>query len=293
MAEHEQRPQRASTRARGQFVNYGVSNGLQAREFNLGAWYQSTSGELFFGGLNGFNAFVPDRIRQLAQAPPVVLTAVSVDHRPAGRARRRDAEHPARLPRQGAGPRVRGPRLHRPRPQPVLVQARGLRPRVGAPERAAQRHLHEPQPRPLHLPPARRQQRRPLEREGPVRRRWTWRRRPGPRPGPSPATRCSWSGAMLGMARIQKRKFDREAEYARVLEFRVQERTRELSERQRRPGEGQRRAGAGQHHRLADRPRQPPLPDRVHREGSGAAAPPVQPPGRRARSPPTCSTSPS
>ena len=40
-------------------------------------------------------------------------------------------------------------------------------------------------------------------------------------------------GAMLGMARIQQRKFDREAEYARVLEFRVQERTRELSERQR------------------------------------------------------------
>jgi GGDEF domain-containing protein len=38
---------------------------------------------------------------------------------------------------------------------------------------------------------------------------------------------------MLGMARIQQRKFDREAEYARVLEFRVQERTRELSERQR------------------------------------------------------------
>ena len=67
-----------------QFVNYGVSNGLQAREFNFGAWYQSTSGELFFGGLNGFNAFVPDRIRQLAQPPEVVLTGVDVDHRPLG-----------------------------------------------------------------------------------------------------------------------------------------------------------------------------------------------------------------
>src|SRR5260370_4857757 len=38
---------------------------------------------------------------------------------------------------------------------------------------------------------------------------------------------------MIGMAGIEQRKFDREAEYARVLEFRVQERTRELSERQR------------------------------------------------------------
>jgi len=68
----------------GQPTNYGVSNGLQGREFNLGASYQSRSGELFFGGLNGFNAFVPDRIRQLSQAPEVVLTGVSVDHRPLG-----------------------------------------------------------------------------------------------------------------------------------------------------------------------------------------------------------------
>ena len=48
----------------GQFTNYGVSDGLQASEFNFGAWYQSPSGELFFGGINGFNAFLPDRLRQ-------------------------------------------------------------------------------------------------------------------------------------------------------------------------------------------------------------------------------------
>jgi diguanylate cyclase (GGDEF)-like protein len=39
-------------------------------------------------------------------------------------------------------------------------------------------------------------------------------------------------GAGMGVARSQKRKFAREAEYARVLEYRVQERTRELSLRQ-------------------------------------------------------------
>ena len=49
----------------GQFVNYGVSDGLQSSEFNFGAWYQSTSGELFFGGINGFNAFMPDRLRHV------------------------------------------------------------------------------------------------------------------------------------------------------------------------------------------------------------------------------------
>jgi diguanylate cyclase (GGDEF)-like protein len=40
------------------------------------------------------------------------------------------------------------------------------------------------------------------------------------------------AGCVIGMVRVQQRKFDREAEYARVLEFRVQERTHELSERQ-------------------------------------------------------------
>jgi diguanylate cyclase (GGDEF)-like protein len=39
-------------------------------------------------------------------------------------------------------------------------------------------------------------------------------------------------GGLMGVARSQKRKFDKEIEYARVLEFRVQERTRELSQRQ-------------------------------------------------------------
>src|SRR5439155_25959252 len=66
----------------GQFVNYGVSDGLQASEFNFGAWHQSPSGELFFGGIYGFNAFMPDRLRRVSQAPPVVLTSVSVGHRP-------------------------------------------------------------------------------------------------------------------------------------------------------------------------------------------------------------------
>ena len=53
----------------GQFRNYGASEGAQATEFNFGAWYQSPSGELFFGGLNGFNAFFPDRLRSVTIRP--------------------------------------------------------------------------------------------------------------------------------------------------------------------------------------------------------------------------------
>ena len=59
------------------FTNYGVSNGLQSREFSLGAAYRSSDGEIFFGGINGFNAFYPGRIETNEHRPRVVLTRVA------------------------------------------------------------------------------------------------------------------------------------------------------------------------------------------------------------------------
>jgi signal transduction histidine kinase/ligand-binding sensor domain-containing protein len=56
------------------FKNYGVSDGVQSREFRTGAYHKSSSGEMFFGGVNGFNAFYPDRILEdNPYVPPVVL----------------------------------------------------------------------------------------------------------------------------------------------------------------------------------------------------------------------------
>jgi signal transduction histidine kinase/CheY-like chemotaxis protein/HPt (histidine-containing phosphotransfer) domain-containing protein len=49
-------------------------NGLQDEEFNFNAHYQSADGTLFFGGNNGFNAFLPDLIAPTAPPPRVVLT---------------------------------------------------------------------------------------------------------------------------------------------------------------------------------------------------------------------------
>jgi diguanylate cyclase (GGDEF)-like protein len=57
------------------FKNYDVSDGLQSNEFNFGAHYGSVSGELFFGGVNGFNAFHPRRLAANTHVPPVVLTS--------------------------------------------------------------------------------------------------------------------------------------------------------------------------------------------------------------------------
>ncbi len=41
------------------FTNFDVNDGLQANEFNFGASYRTVSGELYFGGINGYNALAP------------------------------------------------------------------------------------------------------------------------------------------------------------------------------------------------------------------------------------------
>jgi diguanylate cyclase (GGDEF)-like protein len=52
------------------------SHGLQADEFNFGAHYRGPDGTLYFGGTNGYNAFLPQRLRFNEKPPPIVLTEV-------------------------------------------------------------------------------------------------------------------------------------------------------------------------------------------------------------------------
>jgi diguanylate cyclase (GGDEF)-like protein len=70
-------------RTTGSFRNFRFSHGLQADEFNFGAHYRSTSGELMFGGINGFNAFFPERIETNTAVPPVVMTSYLKFNKPA------------------------------------------------------------------------------------------------------------------------------------------------------------------------------------------------------------------
>ena len=56
------------------FRNYDINDGLQSSEFNYNAYYKSKSGELFFGGINGFNVFYPKDIKDNPNIPPVVIT---------------------------------------------------------------------------------------------------------------------------------------------------------------------------------------------------------------------------
>ena len=60
------------------FKNYDVNDGLQAKEFNQGAYFKSRKGEMFFGGVNGFNSFYPDEIKDNKNIPPVYITSFKV-----------------------------------------------------------------------------------------------------------------------------------------------------------------------------------------------------------------------
>ncbi|KPA17880.1 protein containing ATP-binding region, ATPase-like protein [Candidatus Magnetomorum sp. HK-1] len=58
----------------GTFRNYDKLDGLQGKQFIFHSAYKSKEGELFFGGVNGLNAFYPERLTDNTYIPPVYLT---------------------------------------------------------------------------------------------------------------------------------------------------------------------------------------------------------------------------
>jgi len=66
------------------FRNYTSSDGLQSNTFKAKAAYQSPGGEMFFGGVNGFNSFYPDSIKDNNFVPPVYITDFLVFNKPVG-----------------------------------------------------------------------------------------------------------------------------------------------------------------------------------------------------------------
>jgi signal transduction histidine kinase/ligand-binding sensor domain-containing protein/DNA-binding response OmpR family regulator len=59
----------------GTLRNYDMRDGLQSNEFNRGACYKSRTGEIFFGGINGYNHFHPGELRHNELVPEIVFTA--------------------------------------------------------------------------------------------------------------------------------------------------------------------------------------------------------------------------
>jgi signal transduction histidine kinase/DNA-binding response OmpR family regulator len=50
-------------------------HGLQGEEFNYSAHHRGPNGKLYFGGANGFNAFYPDKVEVSSFAPNIVMTS--------------------------------------------------------------------------------------------------------------------------------------------------------------------------------------------------------------------------
>lgn len=65
----------------GLFVNYTRAEGLQSDQFNVAASLRLRSGEMVFGGINGFNRFHPDSLRRKPFVPPVLLTDFRINNR--------------------------------------------------------------------------------------------------------------------------------------------------------------------------------------------------------------------
>lgn len=60
---------------------YDKNDGLQENTFYPGAYFKSSSGELYFGGTGGLTFFSPDSIKTTQQYPRVIITSVQVFNR--------------------------------------------------------------------------------------------------------------------------------------------------------------------------------------------------------------------
>lgn len=61
-----------------EFINFDIHDGLQGNEFNGGAWFHADDGEMFFGGMDGLNSFIPEEIKQNESPPRLAITSFKI-----------------------------------------------------------------------------------------------------------------------------------------------------------------------------------------------------------------------
>lgn len=62
----------------GEVRNFSVADGLQFNEWKAHSCFKSRAGALYFGGVNGFNTFFPDSIKESAYDPPLLFTGLRI-----------------------------------------------------------------------------------------------------------------------------------------------------------------------------------------------------------------------
>lgn len=69
-------------RKRKIFRNFSVNDGLQNNQFSFNAGLKLASGEFLFGGINGFNVFFPEKIKEFNQENNVLLSDFYLNNKP-------------------------------------------------------------------------------------------------------------------------------------------------------------------------------------------------------------------
>jgi signal transduction histidine kinase/ligand-binding sensor domain-containing protein/DNA-binding response OmpR family regulator len=65
-----------------EFRNYDTKDGLQSNEFNQGAYLKTRNGSMLFGGIDGFNFFHPDSLKDNTHIPNIVITDFQIFNKP-------------------------------------------------------------------------------------------------------------------------------------------------------------------------------------------------------------------
>ncbi len=66
----------------GKCNSYNRMDRIQSNEFDMGSFCKSRTGQFYFGGINGFNAFYPDSIKDNQYIPPIVITQFQLFNKP-------------------------------------------------------------------------------------------------------------------------------------------------------------------------------------------------------------------
>jgi ligand-binding sensor domain-containing protein len=61
------------------FRAFGVTDGVQGKEFNRYSFFRNGAGEIFFGGTNGLNIFKPEAMALNSSVPPVVVEEFKIN----------------------------------------------------------------------------------------------------------------------------------------------------------------------------------------------------------------------
>ncbi|MES2776831.1 MAG: two-component regulator propeller domain-containing protein [Bacteroidota bacterium] len=62
----------------GHFFHYNKYDGLQENEFNTNCVFETTDGELFFGGVNGVSSFYPETVLKNEEQPGLFVTSIKI-----------------------------------------------------------------------------------------------------------------------------------------------------------------------------------------------------------------------